>query len=223
MEDGEAQMELTTKTGTDVANEVKREFGDEDGIQINDADIVKWINSAQRKIVAVNPILQKRSLKDTVAGQQAYAYPADRIQYIQSLSFAGYPLIGLSYAESQDYIMKNGNGTQTGETPVIWWQWAQSIYLWPVPTKAVVGGITMDYVAIPTDLAIIGDPLALPDRYFDSVVEQVMMRAHLVNEDWEAANFSRGQFGESLAQLSEQENRMRLATYPTVSVREEDM
>ena len=37
----------TTKTALDVANYVKRQFGDESGTQMTDADIWRWIDSAQ--------------------------------------------------------------------------------------------------------------------------------------------------------------------------------
>lgn len=218
--------ELSTKTGTDVAYEVKREFGDEDGVQVVDADLIKWINSAQRKIVAINPILQRSVVHDLTAGVQAYSYPADRVQYIQSLSYRGTPLEGYSYQEAQEYILKNRFDLTSPDTtsgiPRIWWSWAQSIMFWPIPDTTETGVITMDFVAIPEDIVVLTDALDLPDRYFDSVVEQVMMRAHLLNEDWDAANFSKGQFNEALGTLSEQENRIRLNTYKTITVRAED-
>ena len=35
----------STYTGTDVSSYVKRQFGDESGVQITDEDIVHWINA----------------------------------------------------------------------------------------------------------------------------------------------------------------------------------
>lgn len=217
-------MELTTKRGTDVATEVKRLFGDEDGVQITDADILKWINGAQRKIVSLNPILQRSLVRDTVAGQASYLFPSDRVQYVQSISYKGIPLQPYSYQEAQAYILSDGlPQVASGAIPTIWWPWAQAIYLWPIPDKAAVGGLTMDYVADPEDLTVIADPLSVPDRYFDAVIEQVMMKAHILDENWDAAGFAKGMFGESLSQLSEQENKIRINTYPTITVRAEDL
>lgn len=214
--------ELTTKTAAQVATEVKRLFGDEDGVQISTADIINWINSAQRKIVSVNPILQMSVAHDVIAGQAIYTFPADRIQYIQSLSFEGVTLTGYSYTEAQEYIGKTDNADTTGAVPLIWWQWAQAIHLWPAPTVSSINTLTMDFVATPVTITVLTDVLSVPDRYFDAVVEHVMTKAHLLDENWDAANFSKGMFGESLAQLSEQENRVRIATYPNITVRAED-
>ena len=41
-----------TKTVSDIATDVKRTFGDEAGVQVNDTDIARWINSAQIEIVS---------------------------------------------------------------------------------------------------------------------------------------------------------------------------
>lgn len=215
--------ELTTKKVSDVAMEVKRLFGDEDAVQISDADIIRWINAAQRKIVAVNPILQRTSTKDVTAGVGQYTYPADRIQYIQSISFNGLPLEGYSYAEAQEYIMKNNGSTTTGAAPLIWWQWAQTLNFWPIPDADATAALKMDYVAIPSDVDGVNDLLSVPDRYMDAVIEFVMQKAHLLDENYDAANYTRSQFTDSLGQLSEQENRIRISTYPTMTVREEDL
>lgn len=214
--------ELTTKKVSDVAMEVKRLFGDEDAVQISDADIIRWINAAQRKIVAVNPILQRTMSKGVTEGVSQYAYPADRIQYIQSISYNSIPLEGFSYAEAQEYILKS-NGSGTTGTPTIWWQWAQSLNFWPIPDETVANALKMDYVAIPEDVVNTDDLLSVPDRYVDAVVEFVMQKAHLLDENYDAANYTRSQFTDSLGQLSEQENRIRISTYPTMTVREEDL
>lgn len=214
--------EQTTLKVSDVSFQVKRQFGDEDAIQIGDADIISWINSAQRKIVATNPILQKTAYHDVTAGTQAYSFSSDHVQYIQSISYLGVPMEGYSYQEAQEYILKFNNASSVSTTPYIWWQWAQTIMLWPIPTATVVGALQLDYVAIPTDVVLTTDTLGVPDRYFDSIVEYVMMRAHLLDETFDGAQLQKSMFSESIGQLSEQENRMRLSSYPVITVREQD-
>lgn len=215
--------ELTTKTGNDVAIEVKRMFGDEDGVQIADADIIRWINAAQASIVAVNPILQRTLLRDVVANQADYTFPSDRIQYIQSLSYKGRPLDAYSYPEAQEYIKSGDPESLSRGEPLIWYQWAQTITLYPVPDVAVVGGLRMDYVAVPENLVLIGDALSVPDRYFESVVAYVLQKAHQLEDNFDGAGYVRQQFTEQLAALSEQENRVTTRQYGTITVRQEDM
>ena len=215
--------ELTTKSGNDVAVEVKRIFGDEDGVQIGDGDIIRWINAGQTSIVAVNPILQKTLLRDTVAGQADYTYPAERIQYIQSRSFKGRPLDAYSYPEAQEYIKSADPEQTTKGEPLIWYQWAQTLTLFPVPDVSEADSLRMDYVAIPEELAMLSDPLSLPDRYFEALVAYVLQKAHQMEDNFDGAGYVRQQFTEQLAALSEQENRVSLRAYPTITVRQEDM
>lgn len=215
--------ELTTKTGSDAAVEIKRIFGDEDGIEITDADIIRWINSGQRSIVAVNPILQRTITHDIVAGQADYTFPADRVQYIQALYYNGMPLEAYSYPEAQEHIMSaDPDETTTGE-PLLWFQWAQTITLFPKPEKAVPNGLRMDYVAIPVELMSITDALSLPDRYFDAIINFCLQKAHQVEENFDGAGYVKSIYTETLAQLSEQENKVSLRSYPTVTVRTEDL
>lgn len=215
--------ELTTRTGQDVAVEVKRLFGDEDAVQIADADIVRWINAAQQQIVSVNPILQKTLLRDVIAGQKDYTFPADRVQYIQSISYNGVPLEAYTYAEAQAHILSYEDAATIPGTPVLWYQWAQIITLFPVPEAAIEDGLRMDYVAIPENLSVINDPLSVPDRYFEAVVAYVLQKAHQVEDNYDGANYVKNQFQENLAALSEQENRTSLRQYTTITVRPEDL
>lgn len=216
--------ELTTKTGSLVAIEVKRIFGDEDAVQISDADILRWINSAQRSIVSVNPILQRTLVRDSVAGQASYTFPTDRVQYVQALYFQNLPLTAYSYPEAQEYILANNpDSTTTEGLPAIWYQWAQQITLYPAPSESVTDGIKVDFVAIPEELMNLNDTLSLPDRYFESIIAFCLQKAHQVDENYDGANYVKSQYTDSLAQLSEQENRVSLRSYPVMTVRPEDM
>ena len=48
-------VERKTKTVQDVLLSVKRQFGDESGVQVTDSDIVRWVDDAQREISMNNP------------------------------------------------------------------------------------------------------------------------------------------------------------------------
>ena len=216
--------ELTSKTGSLVAIEVKRIFGDEDAVQISDSDILRWVNSAQRSIVSVNPILQRTLIRDSVAGQASYTFPTDRVQYVQALYYENIPLTAYSYPEAQEYILTaNPDAATTEGRPQIWYQWAQQITLYPVPDESIADAIKVDFVGIPEELAALGDTLSLPDRYFESIISFCLQKAHQVDENYDGANYVRSQYTDSLAQLSEQENRISLRSYPTLTVRPEDI
>jgi len=96
--------EIFTRTGDDVATRVKRQFGDPDGRQITNNDILLWINSAQQEIVSQNPILKETADTNVVSGQDLYTYPTQRVQYIESLHYNSVPLQYYSFEEAQEYI-----------------------------------------------------------------------------------------------------------------------
>lgn len=213
--------ELTTKTGTMLADEAKAIFGDPDQVQATNADWLRWINNGQREIVAVNPILQSSATHDIVSGQRGYSYPADRVQYIQQVFVDGLPIDYYSYAEAQAYILKTGNGSETG-TPLIWYEWAQTITLWPTPSKTIVNGLQMDYVRIPSELVSLANTLDLPDRYYQNLLDYVLARVHELNENIDMASLKRQDFNDGLGRLSEQENKHHIGAYPTITILPDD-
>lgn len=213
--------EKSTKTGTNLADEAKVMFGDVDEVQATDADWLRWINNGQREIVAVNPILQDTVLHDITAGTNTYSYPADYIQYIQQLYYDGVPLTSYSYNEAIEYLLREGTPTTTG-TPIIWYTWAQQIILYPTPDETLASGLRIDFVRIPTDLTALTDPIDLPDRYYQTLLDYVLGRVHELDENPEMSSLKRNDFAEGLGKLSEQENKVRINSYPTITVRPED-
>lgn len=57
-----------TKTFQNLLTEVKRLFGDESGVQLEDADIQRWANEAQMEIVNTNGAIKAKSSMPSVAG-----------------------------------------------------------------------------------------------------------------------------------------------------------
>jgi hypothetical protein len=46
---------------SEIATRVRRQFGDDVGILITDADIIRWVNDAQREIAVKANLLQVRA------------------------------------------------------------------------------------------------------------------------------------------------------------------
>lgn len=215
--------ELTTFTGTLLAADVRRLFGDQDSIQIQDTDIIGWINAGYREITSTNPILQTSVVHDVTAGTSTVSYPADRVQYIQAIYFNSVPLIMLSYAEAQEYIAKQARSKDTGDTPQIWWEWAQTINLYPIPTVTTSNGaLKMDYLAIPVAMTALANTLSLPDRYYNTLLEYVLMKANTMDENWLGIDAHQSAFQQGVMQLAEQENKPGNSTYKTVTVLDGD-
>jgi hypothetical protein len=58
-----------TRTVGEVIKDVTRKFGDEAGIELENADIVRWINDAMDTIVARNNVLKARAKINTEGGK----------------------------------------------------------------------------------------------------------------------------------------------------------
>ncbi len=73
----------STYTGTDVATDIKRIFGDEAGVQITDSDIIRWIDVGQLEILKNTQILKATSTSDLIAGQVVYSLASLKILTIK--------------------------------------------------------------------------------------------------------------------------------------------
>jgi hypothetical protein len=216
--------EIFTRTGTQVADTVKRQFGDPDGRQINDFDILGWINLAQQDIVSQNPLLKETVQTNVIQGQDLYTYPTQNIQYIEALHYDSVPLEPYSFQEAQSYILSHlpESGSPEG-VPTIWYERAGEVYIFPKPNKNITNGLRMYYVKQPEDLALLTDTLSVPDRYFQRVVDLVLTRAYQLDENWEAASYKQQEYVNAMNLLENQENVVQMNTYPSVTVRIEDL
>mgnify|MGYP001793552382 CR=1 FL=1 len=57
----------TSKLVSDLIKDVTVQFGDEANIQINNSDIIRWANSAQREILISNRIRRPTGTTDITA------------------------------------------------------------------------------------------------------------------------------------------------------------
>lgn len=218
-------VETFTKTGRNVADMVKRQFGDPDGRQITDNDILNWINAAQQDIVSQNPILKETLETSVNAGQNIYRYPAQMVQYIEAIHFKGVPLEPYSFQEAQAYILTQLTGTgeaPESERPSIWYERDGDIYLYPTPSASEENVLRMFYVRHPEDLPNLTTVLSVPDRYFQRVIDLVLARAYQLDENWEAAKYKQAEFFTGMDMLAGQENVTNTSTYPTITIRIED-
>jgi hypothetical protein len=216
--------EIYTKTGTNVADVVKRQFGDPDGRQITDADILRWINTAQQEIVSQNPILKETIVTGVVAGQDVYTYPSQEVQYIEALHYNGVPLEPYTFQEAQNYILQRKvETTMENSRPVIWYERNGEVWLYPKPDKTIADILKMFYIKRPADLLSLADPIQLPDRYYQRIIDLVLSRAYQLDENWEAAKYKQAEYITGMDMLANQENVTQVSTYPSISVRVEDL
>lgn len=211
-----------TKKVSDIAADVKRTFGDESGVQVTDADIVRWVNSAQVEIVSKNQILPSVATTASIASAMDYNVSSLNMQSINSVNYAGVKLKALSFTDFEDNVTsEDPNGTATG-VPQVWTRWGNVIRLYPSPSQSGVD-IKIYYYALPTPVAVLADFLSLPDNYYNRILEYVLAQAYEMDENFAAADNKINRFDSNLVGMMGDENVPAQDTYPVITVRPEDM
>lgn len=207
---------------SDVTARVKRQFGDESGVQITDTDILRWINDGQREIVSKNEILQTRAVTDLVANQADYDFAAESILKVRAIKVNGRRLKNLPYQEAEELFSQSDPKREATGEPEFWTLFAGQFSLYPKPSVGATGGLVLDYIKMPETMTLQTDTLVLPDRYFNTLVHYVLSQAYEQDEDWVAAGNKTAQLEATLNSLLEEDNRPQNEYYPSVSVDSDD-
>lgn len=205
----------STRTVNDVMRAVKRTFGDESGVQLEDADIFMWVNDAQEEIVKRNKIIKTTATATAIAGQADYTFPTEDILQIESLHVDGQKLQNMPFAQADEDFINKDNAAESG-TPVLWWEWGGTFTLWPAPSSALT--IKLFYTKKPARITASTDLLSVPDKYYRQVVDYVLQQAYEMDEDWQASQVKAQQFDSGLLDMAEEERTAQQMTYPTITI-----
>jgi len=205
-----------TKTVGDVYNVVKRIFGDESGVQLTNADIVRWINEAQVDISKQNQVLQTTATVPITSGTATYALTsvAPKIDSIASLLLDGRRVGNIPISQAEESIsLADPLGTETG-SPQFWYAWGGDITFCPVPNKDYT--MLIRYIAQPADVtATTTDVLSLPDETFTDIVNFVLMKAYEMDENPQMMAVKQAEYSASVAERGETERLAATMTYET--------
>lgn len=211
----------TTRSVNDVLAHVKRQFGDESGVQITDEDIVRWINAGQDEIFRRSEPLKATTNTDVIAGQADYELPPGILR-IQTIYVNGVPLEQRTPQELEEYVRNSDPLGVTAGQPSVWSEWGGTISLFPKPETGAVSGMTLRYIKAPVLLETTTDSLSIPDGFYNRLVEYVMQQAYELDENFQAADTKAAQFSMNLEGQAGRD-QVTHNTYPTITVLEEDM
>jgi hypothetical protein len=216
-------VERKTRTALEVSTSVKRQFGDESGVQVTDADILRWINDAQYEIVTKNPEVNPGMVTVNVtAGQTVYPLLTNvpDMLIIHSIHFRGQYLNNMPFMEAQQQIIRSDD-TSTDSTPQIWYEYAGTLNLWPIPSVSYNAGLTIFYSKAPTVITTMGQTLSVPDSYFKALVDYCLTQAHEMDDNFNSAGVKAQQF-ETALQVQANRTHSQDAMYPTIQMLPED-
>lgn len=210
-------IQTTTRRVSQVVDYVKRQFGDESGVQVTDTDLIRWINDGQMEIATINKILRAKASTDLISGQDTYDFPLTKVISIDGIHVNGITVEYMQFPDIDKYIMqRDPKREQTGQ-PTHWYDYGNQVTFWPIPDKAVTGGITVFYVREPDSVETVTDTLNIPDRYYNSLVRYVLAQAYEMDEDWQAARQKNEQFNADLTDLADEEVQLSSKAYPTIT------
>jgi hypothetical protein len=215
--------ETYTRTGQEVATEVTRIFGDDSLIEITNADLLRWINMAQREIASANKTIKSSATRDIVANQTLYIIPSNiPIFQIQALFVNGLPVKPVSFQMAQEMIQSDDPSLKYIGQPKIWYEWDGDIYIHPAPEKDIVDGLVIYYIQQPDDIALLADTLQVPDRFYNQIVDYVLGQAYRLDENWQATQYQDARFRDSMNRIVGQEDIIDQQYYPSKTVLSED-
>lgn len=208
---------------SEIGTRVKRAFGDEAGVQIDDNDIIRWVNDAQKEISSAQSILETSATTSIVAGTESYALPSD-VQNLISIWCGGIKLEAMSMREAEERILKIGdNAVQPNGVPEIVWIWAETMHLWPIPSTSATGALKVFYSRFPIEVTSINDTPELDTKYHNIIVDYCLQKAYELDEDWQASQTKATQVSQNLSGLANDEKWTVQGTYPMITVLPGDM
>ena len=205
----------STRTFGALALDIKRIFGDESGVQLDDSDIQRWANSAQMEIVTSNKAIKARSTSLSSVGQATYTFPDVQIQQVASLHYDNMRLENVPFAEAERYVMSYDPEQNETGTPRIWYEWDGEFTVWPKPDD--VKTFTLYFTAYPDELT--GDTaqaLSVPDKFYNAVVDYILSKAYEMDEDMQASGMAEQRFRAALEGQMEDERQAQHMTYPVI-------
>ena len=205
-----------TRTVSEVMTAVKRQFGDESGVQVEDADLIRWINDAQDVIVAKTKVLKAKSTSVAVPGQASYTFPSENIHQVESIHYDGYRIPNMTFAEAEEYIFSTDPNQVALGQPALWYTWAGTFTFWPSPGYAK--NIDLFYTKRPTRVTSSSDTLSVPDKYYQDVIRYVLAQAYEMDEDMGSAQAKGKQFDDSINEFSEEDRTAQNMTYSVLTV-----
>lgn len=201
---------ISTITTDTLITFVKRTFGDESGVQITDDDIISWANSGVGSIASNLPINEAIASSTTVIGLDRYDLPPDLLA-IKEVQVDTTMLTRVDFTEAKTTISSDSVGATS--TPYWWYNFANSIFLYPLPSAILP--LNIYYNSQPTQVTSATDLLGIPDRYFDLLCHYVMARAYELDENPSMMGAKLNQFEGELKKLSNVDELTR-GSFPVV-------
>lgn len=203
-----------TRTLNDVYRAVKRVFGDESAVVLEDEDLRTWTNQGQQYISSEIKSLKARSTAITQADVEVYSFPDMQIRQIEAVHLDGRLIRNLPFQEAERTILDTDPRREDKGEPEFWYMWDDELFFYPVPEEGHV--LELFYTRYPRELTSADETLDVPDKQFDTLVNYVLKKAYEMSEDMPAAQYKQGEIQDALMKQSEEEYQAQHMSFPTI-------
>lgn len=162
----------------EIITRVQRQFGDDSGAQITQADIIRWSNDAQVEIVRQTECLQIHAETDSIADDGSYDVPTDFIR-LRRVTYEGIPL----HRTNLEDLDGSTRGAIAEGTPTKYYLWGEKLFLHPVPTSSGSGVLDIYYLKRPDTLVASNDVPEIPVHLHEDIVRYCLARAKELDEE----------------------------------------
>jgi hypothetical protein len=204
---------------SEIATRVKRQFGDEAGAQIEDADIIRWVNDAMLDIARNNNLLQISATTATTAGTAEYTLPTD-ILSLRAIKYKNVKLNGLSMEDFDQMLI---DSTTTTGTPQAYYIYARKVTLYPAPSSSGSTDLKIYYNRVPTQVTLVSDTPEIPIQYHTRIVEYCIAQAAELDDNLAQYQIKMGQFQAGINNLKDDNTGEEDDYYPFISSSVRDM
>jgi hypothetical protein len=214
---------MGTITGTQIASRARRVLQDQSsgGTRWLDAELLDWINDAQREIVLLKPEASSKIIDHTCVAGTKQTIPSDGIRLltvIRNTSGKSIRRVDRNVLDSENPNWHQTTANNVAEHFVFDEDMPTTFFLYP-PRTGTPGQVEITYSAAPTDLAALGDVIYLNDIYANPLLDFLLYRAYLKDTDY-AGNAQRAATHYQAFQASIGGKRMSDAeTTPNANVR----
>lgn len=203
----------------EIKTAVQRQFGDESGVQITEADITRWANDAQTDIVRKTEITNQHRETAVVSGDAGYELPAN----FMAMARVTYNNRVLPERELKDIDLSNTTSDAGGSgTPEAYYVWSNTLYLYPAPSTSGTGNLDIWYVSRPATLVNNADIPEIPVHMHEDIVRYCLSRAKELDEDYEASVLFRADYEDRILQARYEQTAQPVDTYPAVRALPDD-
>jgi hypothetical protein len=134
------------------------------------AEIYDLIYQAELEIARETKMLEGVTTTSTIAGTQSYSYPSGVLE-IKRVEYNGTKLMPIDFRQDDALTLMNSNSTTQG-TPIYYYDWANTIYLRPIPQTSSVK-IRIHYYKEPLIVSSATQTLEVPALFHMCIVDYV--------------------------------------------------